>query len=117
MVDDAVVDGAVLVVCPSIRMSVAGDDVVADDADPVVVDVCRPRHDCAVILCVFLDEAGLGVDEGLEVEGVCARAACHDVVGMKGLVGIELAVGEFSQRIALVAVRVVGDLALAPVGL
>ena len=99
-----------------------GDHVIADLVDPMVVDLVVLAGDAvpadgAVVLGVLLDIAGFGVDEGLEVEGVGAGTACQHIVGRDGLVWIELAVGEFTQGIAFVPVRIVGDVRLAAVGL
>ena len=109
--DDAVALGAVEV----------EDRLVAEVVDPVVVQLVVLAGDAvpvdgAVVAGVFLDIAFLGVDQGLEVEDVGAGAAGHGVVAGDRLVGIELAARQLAQRVALVAVRVVGDRRLAGVG-
>ncbi|CTQ52817.1 hypothetical protein LP7551_01337 [Roseibium album] len=99
-----------------------GDRVMADLIDPMVVDVgVLASHpvpsDGAVILCVFLDEAFLGIDQGLEVEDVSAGASGEHIVCRDRLIGIELAVCELIVRVGFITVRIIGHRSLAAISL
>ena len=101
--------------------AVVRDHVVAQHVDPVVVQLVVLARDAvpvdgAVVVGVLLDIALFRVDQGLEIEDVRALATGQNVIRRDRLVGVELAVGQLVQRVALVAVRVVEDRPLAPVG-
>ena len=68
------------------------DDLIADAVDPMVVQIIVLAGDAvpvdgAVIPGVLLDEALLGIDQGMEAEDVGAAATDHDIVAGDRLVG------------------------------